>query len=190
MAELVILTEKYGYKLENGLWKDPYTRVFSPKGGGSIRIAEISNFPRVTLNPKPPVYLQDTLIAVTPVMATWWSEKQQEYVYREHEEVDGAWVEYRVGEMVLRRKGEPLPGPYPKWVEMETVQEPTHLDRYRFPLNLPAARAFLDAALHEIDGQEVVVDKEMIARKFLSDEVDIPAVNVVQRALFILYARL
>ena len=115
------LTEYKGHKLERGLWKDEYTRVFSLEGTG--RVAEISNYPRVYRDTARHVYTEDTPFTVGK---------------HDCNTIDGRYFDYinetlhNIGEEAIHHKGEPLPGAFPRWIEHETPQPITDIGRQVF----------------------------------------------------------
>ena len=114
VSSLKELTEYDGYKLRTGLWYDEYTRIFSI--GGSFRVVEISNYPRVYRDTVSHVYTRDEVFTVTEADLNYYDEKGLRYYQDSQQKL------WKLGEKATHFIGEPLPGEFPSWLEYTTLQ--------------------------------------------------------------------
>lgn len=109
-----LLTEYDGYKLENGLWYDEYTRIYSI--GGKFRVAEISNYPRVYRDTVAHVYDKDTTFIVAEADLNYYDEKGARFYQDSQQKL------WKLGDKAIHYKGEGLPGEFSSWSEYTTLQ--------------------------------------------------------------------
>ena len=110
----VVIKEYNGYKLEYGLWYDPYTRIYTI--GGKERVAEISNYPRAYKDTIAHVYTKDTLFTVTESDLNYYDSKGARFYQ------DSKGVLFTEKSTAIHYAGEPLPGSFPLWIEYKEVQ--------------------------------------------------------------------
>ena len=110
------LTEYKDFKLERGLWQDPHTRIFSLVG--DERVAEISNYPRVYLNPDAGCYEEDTPFVVSKDDINSVDKDGEEAYY---DAVEGKY--FYLGQNAIHHAGEPrtVTAP-PKWIPYKALQ--------------------------------------------------------------------
>lgn len=117
-SEVPKFIEFNGYVLENGIWYDPYTRVFSV--GGDKRVVEVSNYPRAYKDTIAHVYEKDKKFEVTEDDLTdhdaegircYWDRRLEKAFY--------------LKDTATHYAGEPLPGCFPRWLQYDTIQPVT-----------------------------------------------------------------
>lgn len=104
-----------GYVLENGIWYDEYTRVFSI--GGDKRIVEVSNYPRTYKDTIAHVYEKDATFTVTEDDLNSVDESGVRCYFDMTLQKP-----FYLKDKAVHHAGEPLPGAFPRWVEYETIQ--------------------------------------------------------------------
>lgn len=126
------IMQTYGdYILQNGLWYDQYTRIYSV--GGPNRVAEVSNFPRVYENTTPRTYGVETPFIVTEADLNYYDENGSRFYKDRNENL------FRLGEKATHHALDWLPGSNPKWVEYTELQLPTYPETTYFKFdNVPA----------------------------------------------------
>jgi len=114
VSSLKELTEYDGYKLQTGLWYDEYTRIFSI--GGSFRVVEISNYPRVYRDTVSHVYTKDEVFTVAEADLNYYDEKGLRFYQDSQQKL------WKLGEKATHFIGEGLPGEFPSWLEYTSLQ--------------------------------------------------------------------
>ena len=152
VSSLKELTEYDGYKLQTGLWYDEYTRIFSI--GGSFRVVEISNYPRVYRDTTSHVYTRDEVFTVAEADLNYYDEK-------------GRWYQDSRGKLFAIKTeathwiGDPLPGEFPSWLEYTTLQAV----KTGFSVDKPVSDVYFKSAvlLKEDGTMTSLTNKEVIA---------------------------
>lgn len=114
VSSLKELVEYDGYKLQNGLWYDEYTRIFSL--GGKFRVVEISNYPRVYRDTVSHVYTRDETFTVAEADLNYYDEKGARWYQ------DSKGKLFAIKTEATHWIGDPLPGEFPNWLEYTTLQ--------------------------------------------------------------------
>jgi len=162
-------------QLSNGLWyqdiNNPiyvggyqvsFMKIYSGFAGSpTLRVMELSTYPRAYVDTSSHVYIVDTLFVVTQddLNGYYNSQYAAEGGYQVRDIPDGTNVYvdskrmvFLKGETAIHYAGEPLPGNFPMWIESESLPTPSWVDNKNtvFPMVFQAIKGQLvQVVMHE-----------------------------------------
>jgi hypothetical protein len=150
-----VLTKYDNYVLENGLWYDQHTRIYSV--GGKNRVVEIANFPRAYKDTAQHVYTSDVKFRVEEADLNYYDENRNRFYQ------DSKGVLIGLGKQATHYIGESLPGAFPMWLEYPTIQPISNSASLTFDITNLVSDAYFksgvmfadDASITYFTGKEV-----------------------------------